>query len=431
MPQSFRPLNTKEEHTLLVKGEETITPQAVKASNSCFLGVHVHHDNTQLSIDQLMECQLQMHEVVQKLVNTPLFSFQDLKLSTKDIIPILKDTLNTTLAHLPILNSHATKVPSSTLKRHLIGSRIENGARNLVISFNMAKLVGSLTSDSIFTYQKGVKNTSLVDLLFSKGIVDSHCFHKVSHSFSKLVPSERNSIAIGIAIINNTELAIQVGGHTPKVVLLDTCAQPMILGIQFAKKMSMLDSKLWKCMWQMRVANGSVKEVLGESSNLITLNFYEGTDQELCLHVKCFVTNATSYNVFIGQKALFPPSFTIDNWFEHVYYRMDWETDGHHLGYIPLDLHRNHSPMAHHCMLKETHTIYYIQQVSHEWIEGDEKETLYTYATESLRVVPTNIQHGPKVLQRFKVPMSPWSKFCLVFRTWRAMANRLNQYYIN
>jgi hypothetical protein len=43
-----------------------------------------------------MECQLQMHEVVQKLVSTLLFSFQDLKLSTKDIIAVLKDTLNTT-----------------------------------------------------------------------------------------------------------------------------------------------------------------------------------------------------------------------------------------------------------------------------------------------------------------------------------------------
>jgi len=51
MPQYFHPLNTKKEHTLLVKGEETTTPQVAKASNSCFLGVHVHHDNTQLSID--------------------------------------------------------------------------------------------------------------------------------------------------------------------------------------------------------------------------------------------------------------------------------------------------------------------------------------------------------------------------------------------
>jgi hypothetical protein len=109
-------------------------------------------------------------------------------------------------------------------------------------------------------------------------------------------------------------------------------------------------------MWQIRTANGSVKEVLGENLDLITLNFNEGTDQELSLQVKCLITNATSYDVLIGQKALFPPSFTNDNWFKHAYYRVDWETDGHHLGYIPLDLHGNHNPMAHHCMLKEAHT---------------------------------------------------------------------------
>ncbi len=89
-----------------------------------------------------------------------------------------------------------------------------------------------------------------MDLLFSKGVVDSHSFHKVSHSFSKVVPSERTSIATRVAIVDNTGIAIQVGGHTPRMVLLDIGAQPVILRVQFAKKMSMLDSKLQKSMWQ-------------------------------------------------------------------------------------------------------------------------------------------------------------------------------------
>jgi hypothetical protein len=42
-------------------------------------------------------------------------------------------------------------------------------------------------------------------------------------------------------------------------------------------------------------------------------------------------------------------------------------------------------------MLKEAHTISYIQQANHEWIEGDEEEIAYAQATESLRVVPTDI----------------------------------------
>jgi hypothetical protein len=113
----------------------------------------------------------------------------------------------------------------------LIGSHVADGVRNLVISSSMAKLVGFPTSDRTFTYHKGIQNTSLVDLLLSKGVVDSHSFHKVSHSFPKVVLSERTSIATGVAIIDNTGLAIKVGRHTPRVVLIDTGAQPVILGV--------------------------------------------------------------------------------------------------------------------------------------------------------------------------------------------------------
>jgi hypothetical protein len=60
-------------------------------------------------------------------------------------------------------------------------------------------------------------------------------------------------------------------------------AQPVILGVHFTKKMGMLDSKLWKFMWQICTTSGSIEEVLGESSDLIAFNFNEGTDLELCL----------------------------------------------------------------------------------------------------------------------------------------------------
>jgi len=175
----------KEKRTLLARGEETTTPQAIRASNSCVPRVHVHQENIQFSINQLVECQLQMREVAQKLVSTSLFSFQDLKLSTRDIIAILEDTLNTTSGPLPIPDPHATKVPSNTLERHSINSCVIDGVCNMVTSSNMVKLVGFPTSDSTSKYHKGVKNTSLVDLLLSKGVVDSHTLHKVFHPFQR------------------------------------------------------------------------------------------------------------------------------------------------------------------------------------------------------------------------------------------------------
>jgi len=61
-------------------------------------------------------------------------------------------------------------------------------------------------------------------------------------------------------------------------------------------------------------------------------------------------------------------------------------------------------------LISTSDTIYHIQQVSHKWIEGDEEEIAYAQATESLRVVPTDIQHGLEVLQRFKVAHKPFVK---------------------
>jgi hypothetical protein len=164
------------------------------------------------------------------------------------------------------------------MERHLIGSHVANGVHDLVTNSSIVKLVGSSTSDSTFTYQKGLKNTSSVYLLFCKGVVDNHFFHKVLHSFLKMVFNERNFITIRVAIVDNTKSIIQVGGHTPRVIFLDTCAQLMILGVQFTKMMGMFNAKLWKSMWQIRTASGSIKEVLGESSYLITFNFNESTD---------------------------------------------------------------------------------------------------------------------------------------------------------
>jgi len=56
VPQSFRPFNTEEERTLLVKGGEITTPQVIRASNFRVPRIHIHKENTQFSIDQLMEC---------------------------------------------------------------------------------------------------------------------------------------------------------------------------------------------------------------------------------------------------------------------------------------------------------------------------------------------------------------------------------------
>ncbi len=47
-----------------------------------------------------------------------------------------------------------------------------------------------------------------MDLLLSKGVMDNHSFHKVSHSFFKVVLSEKTSITTRVAIVDNIESTI-------------------------------------------------------------------------------------------------------------------------------------------------------------------------------------------------------------------------------
>jgi hypothetical protein len=83
-------------------------------------------------------------------------------------------------------------------------------------------------------------------------------------------------------------------------------------------------------------------------------------------------------------------------------------------------------PMVHHCMLKEAHTISYIQQVNHEWIKGNEEETVYTQAIESLKVVLIDIQHGLEVLQRFKAAHEPLVKTLSNFENMESHGEPIN-----
>ncbi len=108
-----------------------------------------------------------------------MFNFQDLKLSTRDIIVILKDTLNITSGPLLIPDPHVIRVPSNTLERHSISSRVVDGIRNLVTNSSMGKLAFLLLILHSHI-KKELIITSLVDLILNKGIVDSHFLHKVS-----------------------------------------------------------------------------------------------------------------------------------------------------------------------------------------------------------------------------------------------------------
>jgi hypothetical protein len=42
--------------------------------------------------------------------------------------------------------------------------------------------------------------------------------------------------------------------------------------------------------------------------------------------MKCVITNATNYDILIGQQALYPLGFGLDNWTEEAWIRPGWSS---------------------------------------------------------------------------------------------------------
>ena len=55
-----------------------------------------------------------------------------------------------------------------------------------------------------------------------------------------------------------------------------------------------------------------------------------GADAFTYVAVRCVVTNTTTYDILLGQHALYPIGFGLDNWTEEAWFRPGWSLgDGH------------------------------------------------------------------------------------------------------
>ena len=54
------------------------------------------------------------------------------------------------------------------------------------------------------------------------------------------------------------------------------------------------------------------------------------------MSLQCAVTNATNYDIFVGQQTLYPLGFGLDNWTEEVWIRPGWSADDSRKELIPV-----------------------------------------------------------------------------------------------
>ena len=116
----------------------------------------------------------------------------------------------------------------------------------------------------------------------------------------------------------------------PKRVLLDTGAQPVMLGRRLAKELGLVPHDLDPCPFTIATSLEGTEQPTGFTKEPLRLQFKVGADSYTYVAVRCVVTSATTYDIFLGQQALYPIGFGHDSWTEEAWFRPGWSLgDGH------------------------------------------------------------------------------------------------------
>ena len=124
---------------------------------------------------------------------------------------------------------------------------------------------------------------------------------------------------------------------TPLRVMLDSGAQPVMIGKQLAQDLGLLAADLEPCPFTIVTSVGGTETALGYTRHPLQLMFGVGSGP-LFSHVslQCAVTAATNYDILVGQQALYPLGFGVDNWTEEAWIRPGWSAGDGRKELIPV-----------------------------------------------------------------------------------------------
>lgn len=142
---------------------------------------------------------------------------------------------------------------------------------------------------------------------------------------------ERTLIRPNVILLDNRNKVLRMVGPAGKEyflerVMLDSGAQPLMLGRSVFHGLGMKKSDLDKCPFQIQtsVGAGSTEWL---TRNPLRLTFLPGHQfDETTTRVPAVVTGAESYNVLVGSAVLYPLGFVLDYWGESVCFRPGWQS---------------------------------------------------------------------------------------------------------
>jgi hypothetical protein len=133
---------------------------------------------------------------------------------------------------------------------------------------------------------------------------------------------ERSSISPGVVVVDNSQGIFQLVGpkrkvFVPRRLLLDSGAQPLMLGASAIAGLKLMKDTLEEYPWTISTSMGGTERVTGITK--VELSLDAGF-----MKVKAIITEAKSYDVLVGTTVLYSLGFTLDFWDEIASYKPGW-----------------------------------------------------------------------------------------------------------
>ena len=121
-------------------------------------------------------------------------------------------------------------------------------------------------------------------------------------------------------IVNDTGILVvsQVGGNATRVaphfVMMDLRAQPVMINKRLGHQLGLAAENLAPCPFTIVTSIGHVEQATGYTREPLQLSFRVKPGYPPApLLLSCTVTDATNYDIFVGQQSLYRLGFGLDN----------------------------------------------------------------------------------------------------------------------
>jgi hypothetical protein len=155
---------------------------------------------------------------------------------------------------------------------------------------------------------------------------------------------KRSSITPGVVVVDNSQGIFQLGRpkgkvFVPRRVLLDSGAQPLMLGASAIEGLGLTKDTLEKYPWTISTSMGGREYATTITKGELALKLNQDDVEDASYtKMKAIVTEAKSYDVLVGSTVLYPMGFTLDFWEEIASYRPGWQAGDGRKASLPAHL---------------------------------------------------------------------------------------------